>query len=121
MPRYYRYGYTGPDYAALWTNEIPMPQSQAAELRSLGASADEVAAVEVFRAAIRVGRKEGRSEAEIEAAMVAMCVEGGTVTGQSPEGCVRAARKALALEKRSSVGPLLAVAGAVALVWLFRR
>jgi len=34
MPRYYRYGYQGPDYAALWTNQLAMPQSQAPGLRT---------------------------------------------------------------------------------------
>ena len=33
MPRYYQYGYQGPQYAGLWKNQLPTLQTQAPGLR----------------------------------------------------------------------------------------
>jgi hypothetical protein len=33
MPRYYKYGYQGPQYAGQWSHQIPTPQTQAPGLR----------------------------------------------------------------------------------------
>jgi hypothetical protein len=33
MPRYYKYGFQGPQYAGSWSHQIPTPQTQAPGLR----------------------------------------------------------------------------------------
>lgn len=35
-PRYYMFGYQGPNYPGVWRNELPAPASQSAQARTLG-------------------------------------------------------------------------------------
>jgi hypothetical protein len=45
MPRYYKYGYQGPQYAGQWSHQIPTPQTQAPGLRyGLGEEASDIVA-----------------------------------------------------------------------------
>jgi hypothetical protein len=43
MPRYYKYGFQGPQYAGQWSHQVPTPQTQAPGLRyGLGDEASDI-------------------------------------------------------------------------------